>query len=172
MALQTSGAISLNDIHIEAGGASGTTASINDADIRALIGKGDGVTMSFSEWYGASGGWTTTVTVGQNSSKYVTAAGYSSGDITPAIGSVSDNTVDTYGGATLYSMQQVNNLLYLQIQGSLANSGWTNFTVDGVDYPRASANYIDNTTDTLWFWSVSGNVFGTTTGVDIDCTIS
>lgn len=54
MALQTSGAISLNDIHVEAGGGSGTTASINDADIRALIGKGSGVTMSFSEWYGAS----------------------------------------------------------------------------------------------------------------------
>jgi hypothetical protein len=54
MPLQTSGAISLNDIHVEAGGASGTTASINDADIRALIGKASGVQMSFSEWYGAS----------------------------------------------------------------------------------------------------------------------
>ena len=54
MALQTSGAISLNDIHVEAGGGSGTTASINDADIRALIGKASGATMSFSEWYGAS----------------------------------------------------------------------------------------------------------------------
>jgi hypothetical protein len=39
MALPTSGPISLNEIHIEAGGTSGTTASINDADIRALIGK-------------------------------------------------------------------------------------------------------------------------------------
>lgn len=54
MALQTSGAISLNDIHIEAGGASGTTASLNDADIRGLIGKASGSQMSFSEWYGAS----------------------------------------------------------------------------------------------------------------------
>lgn len=54
MTLPTSGAISLNDIHIEAGGATGTQASINDADIRALIGKASGVTMSFSEWYGAS----------------------------------------------------------------------------------------------------------------------
>lgn len=46
--------ISLNQMHVEAGGTSGTTASINDADIRALIGKGSGVQMSFSEWYGAS----------------------------------------------------------------------------------------------------------------------
>lgn len=54
MALQTSGAISLNDIHIEAGGSSGTNASINDADIRGLISKASETTMSFSEWYGAS----------------------------------------------------------------------------------------------------------------------
>lgn len=54
MALQTSGAISLNQIHVEAGGSSGTTARMNDSDIRGLIGKGSGATMSFSEWYGAS----------------------------------------------------------------------------------------------------------------------
>jgi hypothetical protein len=54
MALQTSGAISLNDIHVEAGGTSGTNASINDSDIRALISKASGATMSFSEWYGAT----------------------------------------------------------------------------------------------------------------------
>ena len=34
MALQSSGAISLNDIHIEAGGSSGIQASTNDVDIR------------------------------------------------------------------------------------------------------------------------------------------
>lgn len=54
MALQTSGAISLNDIHVEAGGSSGTQASINDSDIRNLISKGSGAQMSFNEWYGAS----------------------------------------------------------------------------------------------------------------------
>lgn len=54
MALQSSGAISLNNIHVEAGGSSGTTASINDSDIRGLIGKASGASMSFSEWYGAS----------------------------------------------------------------------------------------------------------------------
>lgn len=54
MPLQNSGAISLNDIHIEAGGSSGTQASINDADIRALISKNSATQMSFNEWYGAS----------------------------------------------------------------------------------------------------------------------
>ena len=54
MALQSSGAISLNDIHIEAGGSSGTNASLNDSDIRALIGKSSGAQSSFNEFYGAS----------------------------------------------------------------------------------------------------------------------
>ena len=54
MALQTSGAISLNDIHLEAGGTTATLATINDSDIRDMIGKASGAQMSFSEWYGAS----------------------------------------------------------------------------------------------------------------------
>lgn len=54
MALPASGALSLNEIHIEAGGATGTTASINDSDIRDMIAKAAASTMSFSEWYGAS----------------------------------------------------------------------------------------------------------------------
>tara|TARA_B100000214_G_scaffold375149_1_gene360320 strand:+ start:6486 stop:7004 length:519 start_codon:yes stop_codon:yes gene_type:complete len=54
MGLQSSGAISLNDIHIEAGGSSGSYCTINDSDIRGLISKSSGAQMSFSEWYGAS----------------------------------------------------------------------------------------------------------------------
>lgn len=54
MALQTSGAISLNDLHVEAGGTSGTNCTMNDADIRGLISKGSGVSMSIDEWYGAA----------------------------------------------------------------------------------------------------------------------
>jgi len=54
MALQTSGAISINDLHVEVGGTSGTTASLNDTDIRALIGLGSGASNSLNAYYGAS----------------------------------------------------------------------------------------------------------------------
>ena len=64
MGLQSSGAISLNEIHIEAGGSSGTQATINDSDIRALISKSSGAQMSFNEWYGASAGVTVTLSSG------------------------------------------------------------------------------------------------------------
>ena len=53
MALQNSGAISLDDIHVEAQGISGTECSINDSDIRELIDKSAGATSSFNEFYGA-----------------------------------------------------------------------------------------------------------------------
>lgn len=56
MALQSSGAISLDEICIEAGGTTESTVSINDTDIRALISKASEAAMSFSEWYGASSG--------------------------------------------------------------------------------------------------------------------
>ena len=73
MALQSSGAISLNDIHVEAGGTSGTQASLNDADIRGLISKASGNQMSFSEWYGASG--VITEYGGDATSTYMNAVG-------------------------------------------------------------------------------------------------
>ena len=70
MALPTSGTITLDEIHVEAGGTTNTTATINDADIRALIGKAAGVTMSFDEWYGASAAVTINLTIGANTNNY------------------------------------------------------------------------------------------------------
>ena len=61
MALQTSGPISLNDIHVEAGGSSGTTCSMNDPDIRGLtpasgrtINSTQGTNTDFADYYGAT----------------------------------------------------------------------------------------------------------------------
>ena len=60
MALQTFGAISINDIHEEAGGFASTQCSINDSDIRDLdeapgktINNNSNTTISFSDFYGA-----------------------------------------------------------------------------------------------------------------------
>ena len=56
MVLPSSGAISLNEMHVEVGASSGTQVAINDTDIRGLIGKSSGSQMAFNEWYGASSG--------------------------------------------------------------------------------------------------------------------
>ena len=61
MTLPTSGAISLNGIHVEAGGTTFTTVSLNDADVRALnpasgntINSTSGTAIDFGDFYGAS----------------------------------------------------------------------------------------------------------------------
>ena len=51
MALPSSGnPISLDQMHVEIGGSSGSEVSINDSDIRGLISKTASTNMSFSEW--------------------------------------------------------------------------------------------------------------------------
>ena len=72
MALPTSGALSLDAIHVEAGGTTNTTASLNDTDIRGLtagagktINSTPSTTIDFDDFYGASSAPTNpTVTVG------------------------------------------------------------------------------------------------------------
>ena len=54
MPLPSSGAISLNQIHIEAGGSSGSLATLNDSDIRDMIAKSSAASNSFNEYYGVS----------------------------------------------------------------------------------------------------------------------
>lgn len=51
MGLQSSGAISLNDIHTEVGATSGTSCSMGDSDLRTLAGDTSGA-ISMSQWYG------------------------------------------------------------------------------------------------------------------------
>ena len=61
MALPTSGTLTLNEIHIEAGGSSGTACTINDTDIRGLnaasgytIPTSSGSAIEIGDFYGAS----------------------------------------------------------------------------------------------------------------------
>jgi len=181
MALPTSGAISLNQMHVEAGGSSGTIASINDADIRALIGKGSGATMSFNEWYGASSALDTqTVTVGFQAVQQYSNSGYGSFTTGPAtnvnrdVGSMSDGTFNpksnmyirgihfsTVGnGAVVFALRSLNT--------TVANSGWTTMNIAGVNFTRSSASFTNTnnatTGQTQWSWATSSNPFGTAVG--------
>lgn len=77
MATPSSGAISLDQMNVEAGGSSGSTVSINDAQIRFLDSKSANATSSFDDFYGieAGGGIMSvggTVSQTQSTSNYVT----------------------------------------------------------------------------------------------------
>jgi len=61
MTLATSGNLTLNQIHIEAGGSSGTACTINDSDIRGLqagagqtINSSSGTAIEIGDFYGAT----------------------------------------------------------------------------------------------------------------------
>lgn len=70
MALPSSGAISLAQFNTELGNSVTAQISLNDADVRALIGKSSGAQASFSDYYGASAIVNVGVTISSNTSNY------------------------------------------------------------------------------------------------------
>ncbi len=107
MALPGSGTITLNQMHVEVGGTSGTSCSLNDSDIRGLIGKGSGVAMSFSEWYGASSFTADTqiqITPADAGIKHSnhSFSTYSSGLMAGSHGTVHDNHLSYSSGTSVY----------------------------------------------------------------------
>ena len=94
MALPTSGSLSLNQIHIEADGTSGTTTSLNDTDIRGLtpaagktINSTQGTEIDFADFYGASG---------------VTSIIIPTGTSNRTILKYATENLSGYGGSTVY----------------------------------------------------------------------
>lgn len=173
MALQTSGAISLNEIHIEAANPyhSGSNCTINDADIRGLIGKASGATMSFSEWYGASNTlWTPTMNVGTKASKNNTQYGYNSG----VMGSMSDYTVDFLSNATLdrLTWNDSSGVTIFKVYGTFSNAGWTSWTTSATSqtFNRSSASYSTNQGLTSWIWNTTTNPYGSSGSITITFT--
>ncbi len=158
MPLQTSGTISLNDIHVEAGGSSGSQASLNDADIRALIGKSSGAQMGFSEWYGASANWTATVTIGILSAGKLNVYGYNAG----TYGSISDTTINSFGNRTINSVFWNGSSAGVTIPGA-PNSGWTRFIIHSTSFYRTQATHFNSSTG-MWLWSTTTNPFAAISG--------
>tara|TARA_B100001093_G_scaffold461265_1_gene475590 strand:+ start:511 stop:1167 length:657 start_codon:yes stop_codon:yes gene_type:complete len=166
MALPSSGAISLNEIHIEAGGSSGSQVSMNDADVRDIKEISSGAASSFNNFYGAKAPFTFTGTVGADNqdlpgndynaarnfryrgfSKSATFAGGSS------FGTLSPTTNSDY----------VNNTEIIEFDtngdnpGSSASSGGCEFQL-GVDNVSGSANNI-NTDASFKKVDIGGTVF-------------
>lgn len=87
MGLQSSGAISLNQLHVEVGGTSGTICSLNDSDIRGLIGVSNQGSQNIQQYYGSSSitaAYDSTVTTdlkGHSTSGTLTLSSVAVGDI-------------------------------------------------------------------------------------------
>jgi hypothetical protein len=168
MALQTSGAISLNDIQTEFGGS-------NPISISEYYGAAAGIpasgVISIGDFYGASAVTYLdyqTVTVGFAPGGQYTPAVYGYSTFS-SIGSISDGTSDLYGGATIIELYQSDfNALYFEVSGNQSNSGWSTMTVSGQTFNRADASYSysSGSNQTGWFWNTSASLF-TPTGANI-----
>jgi hypothetical protein len=171
MALPSSGQISLNQMHVEAGGTTGTQASMNDSDIRGLVSAAANSQMTFSSFYGASSGiLNTTITVGT----WVLKAQVSKGFLAVFnVGSASPTAFPSKnnGNAQLYSLVGFYNGSSWSLSTSItnigtdtSNSGFNTLTVNGVTYNRSAASAFSATgTELYWNWSTSSNPVGTST---------
>ena len=136
MALPSSGTITLDQIHVEAGGTSGTQAGMNDSDIRALIGKNAGTQMSFSEWYGASASVTAAVTSNTTNRNASTIFG---SDFTANVAKILIINSGVEVGASNLSNYAINvpsgmgGTLNIQNAGTLSGAGGDGATSSGQD---------------------------------------
>lgn len=194
MPLPSSGAISLNQMHVEVGGTSGTQASINDSDIRGLVSAAANSQMTFSSFYGASSSiLSTTMTVGThtdtggyvNTTSYGyhpnTATGVHGATGSPVFGAMGSNSVSSIQSGAKISVLLWNSLVNVRFQiddnTAVSNSGWTSLQVGSTTFLRTDATFVSaantNTNSQgqqgTWTWGSAGggNPFGTSGTVSI-----
>ena len=170
MALQTSGAISLNDIQTEFGGS-------NPIAISEYYGAAAGIpssgTIDLADFYGASAappdpviteGHTQYTTVGKLSFTYemdgytINADEVDVGFATTAIGSISPSTYNgvTIEAAVYYNDNQFNQNFVIIMQGNRAKSFFSTVTPQGgntLTSASSTHSYTSSGNYTKWRWS-------------------
>jgi len=174
MTLATSGQIAIGgtwttrSINLELGRSATATSSLGESALRNLANDTSGA-ISMSTFHGKSAAYTETqtVTVGyfSDTSAYIASDNYGYN----SMGSVSDGTFNAISGASIAALQyNTLNVVLFALAGSHASStAWTQFTVGGQTFTRASSSVAYNsiTAETNWSWtSITTNPYGTTTG--------
>lgn len=160
MALAASGQIDFGQIQTEFGGSN--PISMNEYGDKIGLTVGTTSAHDMADFYGLSNTWTATMTIGSQSAKPGTRYGY----IAPSsIGSLSDTTVDTLGGATISELRTNFSPAGIYIVwSSTLNTGWTSITIGsntinrtsfstaGTTHSLASGSYINTSgTQTIAF---------------------
>lgn len=183
MALTSSGAISLNEMHVEAGGSSGTECSLNDSDIRGLISKSAGASMAFNEWYGAAlsipdfsqtinygmmvnlvgaqYSQTTFIHRGYRSSAGQTIEGDTGVNGETSYGSMTNQNSNFFSNATINRIrsraaQLTAGVLLLGVDSVVANNdtAFSSMSVNSTTFNRSAATYSTGSGHASWTWSV------------------
>jgi len=181
--LPTSGAINLNEIHVEAGGSSGSACTINDSDIRDLIGKSSEAQSDFADFYGAMKEEASTGTVAQTFTinayyqQYFTwgykQQAYNGGTL---LGTTTATSITGISGKTLLSLSSGgffgNTAVSLKVDGKMSNANWNSISITNCSGPswnsstnsfsRTGADYFLQVKDasapsgwyTSWTWNM------------------
>ena len=139
MPLPSSGAISLNQIHVEAGGTSSTQASLNDADIRDMIAKSNNAQNSFNEYYGVSAAAPSGTYKGRT---ITTGNGFPSGYVTLSSGTKLVVVTCQLAGPnnTYVSLGGTNMTLAAKMEGAASGGVWGASPTSAVYYLVTSAS--------------------------------
>ena len=172
MALPASGTIRLDQIHVEAGGISGTPCSLNESDIRGLIGASLNSNMKFTDWYGAVnefvltistlGSWSTNLPGAARNQRYGFQSYNSYGATTGAVAKTG-----YFGGNNVVAFWILQNqpnqstaYVYLEASGSINNTNddaFSSVSVNGAaSYSRNNATSFSYTSGrSQWMWTTS-----------------
>ena len=139
MPLPSSGQITINQIHIEAGGGSASEAKINDADIRDMIGKGSASQNAFNEYYGVSAAAPVAVYKGRT---LTTGNGFPTGNVTLSSGSklVVVTCQLAGGGNTFVNVGGVAATLAAKIDNAASGGVWAGGVTSAIYYLVTSAS--------------------------------
>lgn len=155
MALQTSGAISFQDLQDEFGGSNPITMYEYAANRTSGTG-GYGIAISLSDFYGATQSTSISLTIGSSSSVYgFRANGY---------GSVSPNSYNSVAITGIYTFQSKSvYTLFVLFSGNRAKSFFSSILINGNTYNTSVSSHAYNSSsnETSWTWSVSSHVIGT-----------
>jgi len=172
MALPVSGPLSINDIVGEFGGTAPHSLSeyYRGGGLVPNIAANSSIptsgTISIGNFYGAQNAlWVTTLTsqeviITDPFGPTITWVGYDTIDI--PMGSLSDDTVDFYGGAQCKMLKTSDSggavSLYFYVAGTQVNSGWTTMTIGSYgSFNRTAASYGISGGNTYWYWASVGS---------------
>ena len=196
MATPSSGAISLDQMNVEAGGSSGSTVSINDAQIRFLDSKSANATSSFDDFYGIEAGGgimsvggtvtTTSSTVNYQTTFTTTANRGFLESTSSGYGSITNNTISNFLGG--YEINVFRNFsrtqtgqnptgprLELQVTygaGNTAppntNTSFTTMLINETSFNRSAATYTVSSilSNVTWRWGHTHTIVTSTSTAD------
>ena len=154
--------VSLNDLHIAAGGTSETTCSLNDTDIKGIRPGSPGTGAVHFDQFGVTATHTFTVTNGTSS-----GGGVGFSENLGTFGSISPdpaNVHDLFNPWKIVDLFYFSGLseepIYLTFEKTFtgddaSNSGWEHLVINGYSYFRAQADSYNNTgpsSDMQWVW--------------------